>query len=100
METLGQDSDFILYHRGLSSVAHIEWSHRTSSSEHSTSDLAASYFDKLTPSEIKRLYHKYLMDFLMFEYEVEPYLKLVNATDNNSHIQGLFVRGAEMSTGI
>ncbi|KAK4318721.1 hypothetical protein Pmani_010293 [Petrolisthes manimaculis] len=89
METLGRDSDFILYHRGLAGVTHIEWSHRTSSSDHSTSDLATSYFNKLTPSEIKRLYHKYLMDFLMFEYEVKPYLKLVNATENNSPVQGL-----------
>ncbi|XP_050695185.1 carbohydrate sulfotransferase 13-like [Eriocheir sinensis] len=80
METLTQDSDFILFHRGLADKVQIQWSHRTDLA-HKTSDVAERYYSQLTSTEVKQLYYKYLMDFLMFEYDLDPYMKLV-ATPN------------------
>ncbi|XP_069951080.1 carbohydrate sulfotransferase 13 isoform X2 [Cherax quadricarinatus] len=77
METLSKDADFILYHRGLSSAVHMEWSHKTDQTK-KTSDVAKTYFSQLTSNEVKQLYYKYIIDFLMFEYELEPYLKLTS----------------------
>ena len=75
VETLSKDAEFILYHRGLSSTVSVEWSHKTDQTK-KTSDVLKSYYSQLTSSEIKQLYYKYLPDFLMFEYDVEPYLNL------------------------
>lgn len=82
METLTQDSDFILYHRGLADKVQIHWSHRTDQT-HKTSDVAERYYSQLTSTEVKQLYYKYLMDFLMFEYDLEPYMKLVASPNMN-----------------
>ncbi|XP_069180830.1 carbohydrate sulfotransferase 11 isoform X2 [Procambarus clarkii] len=83
METLSNDAEFILYHRGLSSAVHMEWSHKTDQTKR-TSDVAKTYFSQLTSSEVKQLYYKYIIDFLMFEYELEPYMKLTASPINNS----------------
>ncbi|KAK7086393.1 hypothetical protein SK128_021996 [Halocaridina rubra] len=82
METLSRDADFILYHRGLSDTVHVEWSHRTDQSK-KTSDVVKSYYSQLTSSEVKQLYYKYLPDFLMFEYDLEPFLKLTETPKSN-----------------
>lgn len=83
METLSKDADFILYHRGLADNVHIEWSHKTDQLQ-KTSDVARTYFSQLTSSEVKQLYHKYLLDFLMFEYDLEPYVKLTQTQKINT----------------
>ena len=36
--------------------------------------LAKTYFGQLEKEQVKMLYDKYELDFLMFEYEIEPYL--------------------------
>lgn len=83
LETLARDADFILYHRGLSDTIHMEWSHKTDQIQR-TSDVAKTYFSQLTLSEVKQLYYKYITDFLMFEYELEPYMKLATPPTVNS----------------
>ncbi|XP_071530132.1 carbohydrate sulfotransferase 11-like [Panulirus ornatus] len=85
LETLSRDADFILYHRGLSDIVHVEWSHKTDQTQ-KTSDVAKAYFSQLTMSEVKQLYYKYIIDFLMFEYELEPYIKLATPPTANSSI--------------
>ncbi|XP_066971737.1 carbohydrate sulfotransferase 11-like [Macrobrachium rosenbergii] len=91
METLAKDAEFILYHRGLSGTVNIEWSHKTDQSK-KTTDVLKSYYSQLTSSEIKQLYYKYLPDFLMFEYDAEPYLNLMNAPKRN---ETLTINGGE-----
>lgn len=83
METLSRDADFILYHRGLSNTVNVEWSHRTDQSQ-KTSDVVKSYYSQLTSSEVKQLYYKYLPDFLMFEYDLDPYMRLSETPPSNS----------------
>ena len=82
METLSQDSNFILYHRGVADKVKIQWSHRTDQT-YKTSDVAKKYYSQLTLTEMKQLYYKYLMDFLMFNYELDPYTKLVESPTMN-----------------
>ncbi|XP_042205527.1 carbohydrate sulfotransferase 11-like [Homarus americanus] len=85
METLSQDADFILYHRGLADEVHIEWTHKTDQTKR-TSDVAKTYFSQLTSSEVKQLYYKFILDFLLFEYEFEPYMKLAATPTVNSSL--------------
>ncbi|CAL4168877.1 unnamed protein product, partial [Meganyctiphanes norvegica] len=84
METLPIDAEFVLYHRGIGDKVNIKWSHKTDSKM--TSDVAVEYFSQLTQSEVKQLYYKYLVDFLMFEYDFEPYIKLAAPLVGNSTI--------------
>ena len=93
METLKDDSKFVLSHRDLSEKVKIEWSHKTNSQQ-TTSEIAEEYFSQLTKSEVKQLYLKYLLDFIMFEYDPEPYYKIAESS-TNSNVQEEFVEEEE-----
>lgn len=95
METLAQDSQFVLHHIGQDKLGGLEWTHKTDqSTTKSAEELPQKYFKQLLPSEIRQLYYKYLMDFLLFDYDPEPYYKIV---DSAASAEKNTVDGAEIN---
>ena len=71
METFNQDTDFLLRQRELS--------HNLISKKHSvkvdSSELRQRLFSQVSKKMVESLHSKYRVDFEMFEYDVEEYLK-------------------------
>ncbi|KAK7898980.1 hypothetical protein WMY93_019833 [Mugilogobius chulae] len=71
-ETLEQDSRYVLQLAGVEQ----EVSFPTSSkSTRTTGDMAAQFFQNISPFYQKKLYNLYRMDFLLFNYSIPEYLK-------------------------
>lgn len=72
-ETLVQDSRYILKLAGAEGEVKFP---ATSKSTRTTGDMAAKFFDNISPFYQKKLFNLYRMDFLLFNYSVPGYLKL------------------------
>ncbi len=72
-ETLAQDSHYILKLAGAEGEVKFP---ATSKSTRTTGDMAAKFFDNISPFYHKKLFNLYRMDFLLFNYSVPAYLKL------------------------
>ncbi|XP_030625172.1 carbohydrate sulfotransferase 11 [Chanos chanos] len=72
-ETLEQDSSYVLRLAGVDT----EVSFPTSSkSTRTNGDMAAKFFNNISPFYQKKLYNLYQMDFFLFNYSTPAYLKL------------------------
>ncbi|XP_049319119.1 carbohydrate sulfotransferase 11 [Astyanax mexicanus] len=72
-ETLEQDSRYLLKLAGADQEVQFPTS---SKSTRTTGDMAAKFFDNISPFYQKKLYNLYRMDFLLFNYSTPAYLKL------------------------
>lgn len=72
-ETLEQDSRYILKLAGAEGEVKFPV---MSKSTRTTGDMAAKFFDNISPFYQKKLFNLYRMDFLLFNYSVPAYLKL------------------------
>ncbi|XP_016376545.1 carbohydrate sulfotransferase 11-like [Sinocyclocheilus rhinocerous] len=72
-ESLAQDSRYILKLAGAEGEVKFP---ATSKSTRTTGDMAAKFFDNISPFYQKKLFNLYRMDFLLFNYSVPAYLKL------------------------
>ncbi|XP_054604082.2 carbohydrate sulfotransferase 11 isoform X1 [Nothobranchius furzeri] len=71
-ETLEQDSRYVLQLAGVDEQVSFPAS---SKSTRTTGDMAAQFFQNISPFYQKKLYNLYRMDFLLFNYSVPAYLK-------------------------
>ncbi|ODM99344.1 Carbohydrate sulfotransferase 13, partial [Orchesella cincta] len=74
-ETYFRDQQFIIKKAGLEEILKPRWSHSTQESQ-SRLQLRKQYFSQLTKTQVKQLYDKYKLDFLLFGYDYEEYVKL------------------------
>lgn len=73
METITEDTDFISDRSGLSSFnISLPWSNKKRPRE----DVTSEYIKQLSLTQLRRLYEIYKPDFEMFDYSIEPYLRL------------------------
>uniref|UniRef100_A0A8C2KHL6 Carbohydrate sulfotransferase n=1 Tax=Cyprinus carpio TaxID=7962 RepID=A0A8C2KHL6_CYPCA len=72
-ETLVQDSRYILKLAGAEGEVKFP---AMSKSTRTTGDMAAKFFNNISPFYQKKLFNLYRMDFLLFNYSVPAYLKL------------------------
>lgn len=72
-ETLQQDIDVLL--TSLGEKTGPEWKHSNSRGK-SKSELIQSYYGQLSRDTIEKLHKKYLVDFEMFGYSIDNFLKL------------------------
>lgn len=80
-ESYSQDQMFIIKKAGLDKILKPRWSHSTAGKEfQSRLHLRERYFSQLTKSQIQKLYDKYKLDFLLFDYSHEEYLKYAKDT--------------------
>nr|XP_046240794.1 carbohydrate sulfotransferase 11 [Scatophagus argus] len=71
-ETLEQDSRYVLQLAGVEDQVSFPTS---SKSTRTTGDMAAQFFQNISPFYQKKLYNLYRMDFLLFNYSMPAYLK-------------------------
>jgi len=71
-ETL--DEDFLLLLQRLNVERGPQWEH--SALGGSSSQVARSYFEKLSKVKVQRLFEKYRMDFQLFGYDADPYFDI------------------------
>ncbi|XP_036447443.1 carbohydrate sulfotransferase 11 [Colossoma macropomum] len=72
-ETLEQDSQYLLKLAGADQEVQFPV---FSKSTRTTGDMAAKFFDNISPFYQKKLFNLYRMDFLLFNYSTPAYLKL------------------------
>ncbi|KAI4876067.1 hypothetical protein NFI96_010445 [Prochilodus magdalenae] len=72
-ETLEQDSQYLLKLAGADQEVQFP---TFSKSTRTTGDMAAKFFDNISPFYQKKLFNLYRMDFLLFNYSTPAYLKL------------------------
>jgi len=80
METFTRDTDFILRQRGLQDVISLSRKHSVQSGQ---LDLSY-YFSQLSENMVRALQEKYRIDFEMFEYDVEKYIKFASPSPSQS----------------
>ena len=68
METLKDDARYILSTTGAEEVVSFPSAEGSSPTNSSDPDLIQKYFTDLPSKDIKDLYNRYLIDFLMFDY--------------------------------
>lgn len=76
-----QDQLLIIHSSRLQNKLQPHWRHRTNpfdQSVSSVSDVAKLYFSQLNETDVKELYEKYKLDFLLFEYSESDYFKYVS----------------------
>jgi len=75
METITEDTDFIANKSGLSNFnISLPWANKKRSKE----DVTLDYIKQLSLTQVERLYEIYKPDFEMFDYKIDPYLRLFN----------------------
>jgi len=74
METFAEDTQFTLEEAGLDNILEVEWKHRTGTG--GSSDTIMDYYSQLTTAEVAELFHKYRLDFELYEYNPEPYFEI------------------------
>ncbi|KAL7859672.1 hypothetical protein SRHO_G00148190 [Serrasalmus rhombeus] len=72
-ETLEQDSQYLLKLAGADQEVQFP---TFSKSTRTTGDMAAKFFDNISPFYQKKLFNLFRMDFLLFNYSTPTYLKL------------------------
>jgi len=68
-----RDQVYVIRAAGLQGLIHPRWRHKMYSEEEE--ETSKRYFSQLTKQEVKRLYEKYQLDFELFDYKVDDYLK-------------------------
>jgi hypothetical protein len=68
-----RDQVYVIRAAGLQGLIRPTWRHKTYSKERE--ETSKRYFSQLTKQEVKRLYEKYQLDFELFDYKVDDYLK-------------------------
>ncbi|XP_035237991.1 carbohydrate sulfotransferase 11-like [Anguilla anguilla] len=72
-ETLEQDSSYVLRLAGAEPEVRFPASGK---SARTTGDMAAKFFDDISPFYQRKLYNLYRMDFLLFNYSIPAYLRI------------------------
>uniref|UniRef100_A0A1B6L286 Carbohydrate sulfotransferase n=1 Tax=Graphocephala atropunctata TaxID=36148 RepID=A0A1B6L286_9HEMI len=75
VETLQRDQVYTLRAANIDQLIRPRWQHRTVPAGTTTSDLARRYFSQLTTADVQKLYQKYQLDFELFGYKIDDYLK-------------------------
>jgi len=73
VETMLRDQVYVIRAAGLQGLIRPRWRHKTYSKE--KEETSKRYFSQLTKEEVTRLYEKYQLDFELFDYKVDDYLK-------------------------
>lgn len=68
-----RDQVYVIRAAGLQGLIRPRWRHKMYSKE--KEETSKRYFSQLTKQEVKRLYEKYQLDFELFDYKVDDYLK-------------------------
>ena len=77
---ISRDTDFILRQRDLQDVISLSRKHSAQSAHFDLS----YYFAQLSENMVKALQEKYRIDFEMFEYDVEKYIKYASPSSSQS----------------
>lgn len=77
VETMMQDQVYTIWSAGLEQKIQPRWMHRSSNSNKMTE----IYFSQLSQQQIDQLYQLYKLDFELFNYSADSYVK--HATSNN-----------------
>lgn len=74
-ETLDRDQNYIVRKSKLENRITPSWKHLTKGKK--TSDTVRKYFATVTLSDAMKLYHKYRLDFELYDYTVDEYLEIL-----------------------
>lgn len=72
METFSRDKDIIYDEIGISKLIKKKWINKSNSR-----DKIKEYYSQITKVDLLKLFQKYYYDFLLFDYEIGPYLDYV-----------------------
>ncbi|CAL4059371.1 unnamed protein product [Meganyctiphanes norvegica] len=73
LETMDVDEQFLAQIAGLKEIQNVhQW---FNSKEKTSSDVVPEYFSTLTKKQVQKLYSVYKMDFDMFGYDIEEFMK-------------------------
>lgn len=78
LETMSEDERFLINladYEELKKRQKQEWRHLHNAT---SQDLASQYFSLLTHEQVLQLHQRYLLDFQLFEYKIDDYLKYAN----------------------
>lgn len=81
VETMMQDQLLIINSSRLQNKLQPHWRHRTNpfdQSENGVSKVAKIYFSQLNETDVRELYEKYKLDFLLFDYSEKSYFQYVS----------------------
>ena len=81
VETMLRDQVYVIRAAGLQGLIRPRWRHKMYSKE--KEETSKRYFSQLTKQEVKRLYEKYQLDFELFDYKVDDYLKYASGEWEN-----------------
>lgn len=83
METFQRDTQFILAQKDLLGTISLDRKHALrGKQEESTENMSAQLFSQLSQKMVRALYEKYKIDFKMFDYKIDDYIKLAkDSTD-------------------
>ena len=79
IETFQEDVQYIILKNNLEKILDLKTTLQFSSKNSSKKDAqkaALKYFSKLNANQIQRLYKAYKMDFELFDYDIDIYLRL------------------------
>ena len=76
-ETLQRDQNYIIQKRKLQDRIQPSWKHLTKGME--TSRMVQKYFSTINKDDLYKLYNKYRLDFELFDYNIDEYLKYVRS---------------------
>jgi len=68
-----RDQVYVIRAAGLQGLIRPRWRHKMYTEE--KEETSKRYFSQLTKQEVKGLYEKYQLDFELFDYKVDDYLK-------------------------
>jgi len=80
METFDRDTQFILSQRSLEDDVSLRKKHSSTKSEDSKDD-ARTLFSQLSKHMVRALYDKYRLDFQMFDYNIEDFIKYASESE-------------------
>jgi len=80
METFDRDTQFILSQRSLEDDVSLRKKHSSTKSQDSKDD-ARTLFSQLSKHMVRALYDKYRLDFQMFDYNIEDFIKYASESE-------------------
>ncbi|XP_068204129.1 carbohydrate sulfotransferase 11-like [Palaemon carinicauda] len=75
LETMTEDERFLITLSNLEELRELksqEWRHLNNTT---SSDIAPEFYSQLSRTQIKQLYQRYLLDFLLFDYDIDDIYK-------------------------
>lgn len=81
METFQRDTQFILSQKDLAGVVNLDQKHAFHANQgENTQNMKIKLFSQLSQNMVRALYEKYKIDFKMFDYSMDDYIRLAKVS--------------------